>query len=399
MIGDKIVIASKESLDTEVLAVREEAAKVESMANDIKLSGYGYTKRVPKKDRWESTDIPNTLVDKVLDPIRFSDGLAERTNGTVRLPAAPFAGIADELLSYGDGSDPQGDTDNTNRGVTTVHAHKSGDIVHVGNGAELVTGDSATFTDGIGDWELLSGDAMTHNDTVKVGVLAADTFVTLKDIPGKNLIGVGFGYKVSFTLGNMTNQSVQLFADGTTSKTVTTNGVHTVATHANNNSNIYIRVTAGDAGATVDNISVTPVEQTFQATTDAPAGTLVTADSYQSIDYVTNTSVILLTKQGYMTMRGIHTFAPQASNREIAEAYGWSFNKGLIQVSGLELTNSDGELVVYTGEAVIAGLVPSLNSGAYSPAFNVTGSRKFSDDKMWYETADVVNSTYDCLKD
>jgi len=75
MIGDKIVIASKESLDTEILAVRDEAAKVELMANDIKFSGYGYTKRVPKKDRWLSTDVPNTLYDVGLGYVRFSDGL------------------------------------------------------------------------------------------------------------------------------------------------------------------------------------------------------------------------------------------------------------------------------------------------------------------------------------
>jgi len=541
-----------------------EATEDRDMILDAQFNGYGYTKRVPKKGRWESTDIPNTLIDKTLDPIRFSDGLIERTDGTIRLPDAPFAPqlettltldqdvftatankgeviqavegselvvngtfdddsawalgadweITDGVLSCTDsthdtlqdiglqlgvsyvlsinvtsftkgsfyikegasgayvlsniksvgtyttvftasstgdillsmGGESTFSLDNISvkavpqrlqaledvtdefvfsdkftiygndelldysvNGVTTQESHKSGDIIHVGNGAELVTGDSATFTDGIGDWELLSGDAMTHDDTAKVGVLAADTSVTLKAIPGKDQIDVGFGYIVSFTLGNMTNQSVQLFADGSVSKTVTTNGVHTVATHTNNNSNIYIIVTAGDAGATVDNISVTPIEQTYQALTDTTAGDKLNTSKFQKIDYITRTDVILLTKTGYKTFKGTHSFAPQTSNKEIAEAYGFSWNKGLSQASNLEVINSNGELEVISGEVIVSGLVSRLGNYAYHPVFGVTGgtltyAEKLDgsgdkDNRYWYNTSlvNTAESIYDSI--
>jgi len=324
------------------------------------------------------------------------------------LPAAPFAGTADELLSYGDGSDPQGDTDNTNRGVTTVHAHKSGDIVHMGNGVELVENGGFEASDDNGDGTIL--DWSNQNDatcTISDGVLAVNTNTTDTAYVNANFPEVqiikGVSYEINIHTSGVSpdvridNRSTYFYSGSEV-------GNVKLILNADYSGNfvcgLYCRSTGDDDTATFSNISVTPIEQSYVNIADSAAGELVTDTvKFKQIDYVTNSNVLLLTKTGYITIRGIHSFGPQASNREIAETYGWSFDKGLVQVANLTATDATGATIVYTGEAVIAGLVPSLNCGAYHPVFNTVGSRKFSDDKIWYETADVVNSTYDCLKD
>jgi len=353
-IGDKIVVASKATVDQEITKVKDEAQAKQMLIDDIKFNGYGYTKRVPKKDRWLETDVSNTIVDKVLDPVRFSDGLVDRTDGNVVLPAAPFApNTTDELLDY------------SVNGVETQVDHKVGDIVHCGNGEELITDSN------------LEGSLTPNDETI---AFDGTTYVGIK-------------YSIEVEVSGATAGVASLA--GTT---ISTNGRYNIIS-----TEIIELIADADYDGTVVVNTIKMIEQTYQCTTDAPAGTLVTSSEFQSIDYVTRTDVILLAKDGYKTFKGTKYFGPQASNKEIAEAYGLSWNKGLCEVSSLEVVNSSGELEVISGEVIVSGLVPRLSATAYHPVFGAMSSARIDNDTkdtqyLWYQDgAFDCNGTYDSI--
>jgi len=341
----------KQELDT----IKNEAQAKQMLIDDIKFNGYGYTKRVPKKDRWLETDVPNTIVDKVLDPVRFSDGLVDRTDGNVVLPAAPFApNTTDELLDY------------SVNGVETQVDHKVGDIVHCGNGEELITDSN------------LEGSLTPNDETI---AFDGTTYVGIK-------------YSIEVEVSGATAGVASLAGTA-----ISTDGRYSIVS-----TEVIELIADADYDGTVVINTIKMIEQTYQCTTDTPAGTLVTSSEYQPIDYVTRTDVILLAKDGYKTFKGTKYFGPQASNKEIAEAYGFTWNKGLCEVSNLEVVNSSGELEVISGEVIVSGLVPRLNKKNYHPVFNTTGVNKVegdeTDGRFWYEddsNTNLLKSTYSCI--
>jgi len=418
-------------------------AKEETLngAVEAEFTAYGYTKRVPKKDRWLETDTPNVIVDKVGDAVRFSDGLVDRlgpelvtgygnpapsrcsisgplesikmdavgydgyipaitfsvANGdnvyklfTIRttedagassyinsvmvpglkkgyntflidpsttttiqvygkvgavtvfsevsvreltqaeLPLAPFDPLStDELL------------DDKLNGVTTQIDHAKGDIVVTGN--ELVEPNNfildATVTDN------LDGSYTITN--------AGSGLQVINNIADKSKLVDKETYKVSYSITAITSGSISFNVWGSGALQEPSNAevgdytyIHTVDTSVTNNGLGFY--TCGTATLTISNISFTKVDDTYQAITNTTAGDLLTdTNKFQTIDYVTRQDVVLVTKTGYKTVKGLHYFGDDVSNDAIASAYQMSkLGNGLYH---------DG-----TEEVVISGLVPRL---------------------------------------
>jgi len=433
--------------------------------NDALMTAYGYTKNVKKADRFiENAD--GTVTDVTGDKVRFSDGLYEQSTEsnfaalsndysatavyvidptlfsvndivhvyaenivdmittvteisdafirvadtydrdigviytvrklqTLELPEAPFSpSSTDTLLDY------------SLHGVTTQIAHELGDIVHCGNGQELVTnGTFDTNTDGWTAEDSVTIDRgtfagrdnvvkLTNNDTY------ANTFK--QEILSK--LAIGTMYKVecyAYSPSSNAKAKAAKLILGTESATITEDDkwekiTLTVLAVSGMYDSVGVRCEGTDGDATddivyFDNISVTPIEQTYQAIEPTTSGELLTSSKFQKLDSITRQDVITIAvengKAVYKTMKGLHTFAPGTSNDEIASAYSWSkLGNGLYSVDGVE--------------SIIVGLSSRLNAGAYHPVFNSKACGKFRDSsstwQTWYTTNEIL-ATYDCV--
>ena len=463
-------------------------------------SGYGFTKVVKKSERFAETATPNVIMDTALDDVRFSDGIYSRTDGTISLPDAPFAGAADELLSgrepnvisytgwtagadttitenassitladsaddnasetvlsatsaditivanenymvnsingtveildAGDDSVIMTVTDkdmvlntaaetikmkfsyttidedtvesivvsatiekvNDTQMITTAADHSKGDIVYCGNGGEeIVNGTFDSNTDG---WDIVSDDTadfIHDSNGILFRVLSDDS--TEPYFEQQVALKKGISYLIKFDIvSSNCNEYMKIsFDNGATYSNPypTILGTHSkVFTMDTDRDNIRFTLRGnrkdGDR-ILVDNISVIPMEQTYQAITDTVAGVLLNdTTKFQQIDYITRYDVVLLTKNGYKTVKGIHTFDETVGVDTIASAYGWTkLGNGLFN-DGIE-------------EVTITGLVQRLNGKMYNVAFNPLGSYQNSDDEYWYNEATANTSTYDVL--
>ncbi|RLA68674.1 MAG: hypothetical protein DRG30_10975, partial [Epsilonproteobacteria bacterium] len=123
----------------------------------------------------------------------------------------------------------------------------------------------------------------------------------------------------------------------------------------------------------------------YQVNADVAIGQdVTTAPEWKVISDVTRQDIFYETATGIKAVKGLYFFDGLVSVDEIASAYGWSkLGNGLFHDGIEERTNIN--------------LRSALNAGAYHPVYNLFGSRKFSDNKFWYETADVIVSEYDCF--
>jgi len=324
--------------------------KDKNILNSV-FNAYGYTKDVGK-NRWLETDIPNTIVDSVSEPIRFSKGLVEReVDSKVVLPNAPFADSTDELLSYQTATD----------GIKTAIAHEAGDIVHIGDGAELVGG---TNFDG----------SLTPNDTT----ISFD---------GSTVAGVMYGIKVfvsAVTAGVATIAGFNISANGN---------------HSTTSDNIIDLIADADFDGTVT-VSIVAIEQTYQAIDTVPTETALNDTSkFSKVDFISRQDPILLCEDGkYRTFKGYKNFEANFSVDNVANGYGFDkLGKGLFSVTDLDCINDAGDPDNYTGEVVIVGVVPRLNAKMFNLVFNRLGSYQNNDGEFWYNETTKVESVYGLL--
>jgi len=289
------------------------------------------------------------------------------------LPLAPFAsGATDELL------------DDSVNGVTTQADHSKGDIVVTGN--ELV--DNGTFDTDTTGWTLTDG-TLSHSTDKALATYTTSSQTLRQDL---NLI-TNLSYVISFTIhpnSSVGAAKVNIFGGDfqyfSPEVGVDTN-VTLVCVAGSGIEEIAITTYMTSGSYTIDNISVTLVDTSYQAIADTTANDLLTnTDKFQVIDYVTRQDVILLTKTGYKTVTGIHTFDDTVSNDDIASAYDWSkLGNGLY---------NDG-----TEEVIISGIVARDNAGAYHPVYNGFGTVAFTNTSQetnhWYITDFNIYNVYD----
>jgi len=361
-VGDKIVIANKSEMLLDF---------------DNVYSAFGYAKELKKSNRFEETDTPYVIQDKGGDAIRFTKGLVNRDSVEgIHLPLAPFAdGSGDEVLSHSD------------NGFATQSDHKAGDIVHCGNGKNIVIGDDSTFNSDTGYWETV-GDSSISDGVLKLvrndngnlcrildpyldeGVYIVE-FDVVSFVSGSDKMSLGFSDNYKINVATLEGQRYKGYFKNL---------------HYNSSFRLYVY---GDDGEIhIDNFSIKPVEQTYQATTSTAAGDLVTdSTKFSKIDFVSRQDVIFIGEDGkYKTIKGYHNFSAGFSVDDVANAYGCTkVGKGLFSVTDLSCINYDGTETTYTGEITAISLVSRLNSKMYDVVHNPFGSRKDSDDKFWYE--------------
>jgi len=376
--------------------------KDKNILNSV-FNAYGYTKDVGKS-RWLETDIPNTIVDSVSEPIRFSKGLVEReADSKVVLPNAPFADSTDKLLSYQTATD----------GIKTAIAHEAGDIVHIGDGGNLF--DYGTF-DGNNDngWDITDDGVDITNERIEISPpedgyqSAYSTFnlnkgtayrmnITIGSSAGTIdntyiYLGTGIGY--SDILNNSSEGSIgdRFFIFNTP------NGIGDITIH------ITVRGYVSSKTVTYDNISVIPIEQTYQAIGTVPTETALNDTSkFNKVDFISRQDPILLCEDGkYRTFKGYKNFEAGFSVDDVAIGYGFSkLDKGLFSVTDLDCVNDAGDPDNYTGEVIIVGVQQRLNAGAYHLFFNSFGCAETAridtptsnSSRRWYDTDSYKTSS------
>jgi len=367
---------------------------------DISYNAYGYTKELKKSERFEETNTPYIIQEKGGDAIRFSKGLVKRNNAeNIHLPLAPFAdGSTDELLSHSD------------NGFETQVDHKAGDIIHCGDGAELVS--NGTFDSDVDGWEAHNADISSESGKLKVDD-SADSGGNSCASQSLSLVA-GVKYLIRVDLIDATDTTyVQIGSSSSKYETlerVLSLGDNSFEFTADDKSTNINLVVANDKIAYFDNISVKPVEQTYQSLVPTTSGDLVTDGTrFSKIDFVSRQDVIFIGEDGkYKTIKGYHNFPAGFSADDVANAYGFTKKgKGLFEVNDLECVGDDGVATTYTGEITSISLVSRLNAGAYHPAHNAFGTSATSetDDpgsisaRSWYSRdAYNITSTYETFE-
>jgi len=313
----------------------------------------------------------------------------------------------------------------TENGVSTKVDHSAGDIVHCGNGGELVV--NGTFDD------VAEGEVGYDNGDGTVEGWTSDNSESLSiennklkvDNNGNTWEGGGYtintivGCKYIVTADTSSNVTDSALIKRDTKQKGGTNytigsAAKLVFTATAEVTVVMFRQPDDDAIGYIDNISVKAIEQTYQAIEPTTSGELLTSSKFQKIDYITRQDVIFIGEDGgYYTTKGIHSFLPGASTDEIASAYGWSkTGNAEYSVSGLNVINSNGDSVVYSGKVTGVSLVSRLNAGAYHPIFNSVGtcnfayktvSHDYNDGVNWYafssdiEYGKIPVNSYDCF--
>jgi len=490
------------SNDDDILALQDNHTASVVLQNNANFDAYGYTKKVKKADRWLEGDTPNTIVDKVGDSVRFSDGLVERlgdeevvngdfSNGTtgwvVNSSATGFIDTSKQTLKYLDGHGDYAEVKQINNSIigniykvsfsviskidssanvtiqygrtqlyngtisllsigdyefNIISSNTDGFSISVRTGGvieidtvsakqlpQVVLPDapfSPTSTDYLMDDKvhgsvlpvaLTKGDiVVSGNELVDSGTVIAsgrllsyiyvngDSNATLEDESGSAdgylSISLAVSPNVKYSIAikpdidappsasayscfaqNIDNTNRQTFPrmGDTTSKTITITP---------NSNAINLTLYANDVTVNYS-MSITAVDNIHQATEDTTAGELVTSSKFQVLTNVTRKDLVLITKTGYKTVKGLHDFAPNTSNDVIASAYGYS-------KLGNGLYHDEVE------EVVISGLFDRLNAGAYHPFYNSFGCRANWKDsnntyQKWYNH-DVNLSVYDNLR-
>jgi len=271
------------------------------------------------------------------------DNISVRELPQAELPLAPFDPLStDELLDY------------SVNGVTTQIDHVKGDIVVNGNGQELVT--NGTFDVDTSGWSSISQSSYNSTGkTLRITSNSNDTSIHYPVVQNLSVIpGIPYEVKASITgtatdiFVNFTN--VANGNNGGNAEILRGENAQSIVVFSSNTTSVELYLWTGTSGQYVDfdNISVRAVDDTYQAITNTTAGDLLTdTNKFQTIDYVTRQDVVLVTKTGYKTVKGLHYFGDDVSNDAIASAYQMSkLGNGLYH---------DG-----TEEVVISGLVPRL---------------------------------------
>jgi len=314
--------------------------------------------------------------------VMYFDNISVKELPQAELPDTPFAsGSTDELL------------DDAVNGVETQSDHSVGDIIVTGN--ELVTNDV------VGDWD--TSDGVT-SFTVTDGEI---------DLAVTSISGGGIFQVISTIIGEtyLFSINVSAFSGGASiyiEKThkgadllvlpLSDTGIYAgafVATGTTAYLNIREAGATDTCAITANNVSVTLKDTIYQNIVASTADDLLTdTEKFQVLTRVTRKDLILITKTGYKTVKGLHLFEANVSNDAIAVEYGYSkLGNGLYH---------DG-----TEEVIIAGLVDRLNSGGYHPTYNSFGCSKYDYATLgaagsgnWYDDysgqsfSDYVKSTY-----
>ena len=372
-VGDKIVIANKSEMLLDF---------------DNVYSAFGYTKELKKSDRFEETDTPYVIEDKGGDAIRFTKGLVNRdSTENIYLPLAPFAdGSGDEVLSHSD------------NGFATQSDHKAEDIIHCGNGDELVA--NGTFDSNTDGWAAHNCDSSKLDETA--GLLTVDDSDDAGDYSSARTnidVVAGVSYLITVNLFSESGEASMFLYHGADS-TEESNGIvgtdvpfdvgrNTYVFNCDTTETITVALTTGGTSTSkYDSISIKPVEQTYQTTTSTTAGDLVTdSTKFSKINFISRQDVIFIGEDGkHKTIKGYHNFSAGFSVDDVANAYGCTkVGKGLFSVTDLSCVDYDGTEITYTGEITAISLVSRLNAKMYDVVHNPFGSRKDSDDKFWYE--------------
>ena len=383
-----------------------------------------------------STSLYITTISQTTDSA-YIDNISVKELPQATLPVAPFttsnATNTDELL------------DDSVNGLTTQYAHNKGDIVVAGS--ELVTnGTFDTDTDWVHVDSAISGGQLTTTSTANsfsygyqlqtlvageeyiiTGTLVSETgnaalYIRDLDSASYNLstdLSVGeFTYTFTPTTSGANRMRIQL-ACTTTGIAVFDNISVTlkdsIKQATEDTADMYdvdmavtgdIDLVTGDiykynggatagavggfyervGGTTVVDVSLLDMTLTTAWTYLGTATTMSLQNPYfQRLDKVTRQDVILLTKTGYKTVKGIHYFGETYSNNDVATAYGWSKLGNNLYHDGVE-------------EVIIVGVRGTLNAGAYHPVYNEFGCRLHGRDgaqtasDFWY-TATALNTT------
>ena len=207
---------------TDTVYSNESIDKKNILQNEANFSAYGYTKALTVEERFLETNTPNVVVDKVVDDVRFSDGLYERLGG--------------ELITNGW----------NNSGVSSA----------VNNGQVTVT------ITGTANWEW-------YNIQQVIPVENGKTYLISVTQLSHNCYYAGVIISTDSTLGSVDLYFGTYFGTGEETQTI----LYTATTTGN----AYFKLTArGDLGKTVtyDNISVHEVQQaTLPVAPFAPTST------------------------------------------------------------------------------------------------------------------------------
>ena len=400
------------------------------------------------RDMFAEVDVPDVLVDKKCYPVRFTDGVYDRSKFIESYPAvsdklkANSITIGDyTLYSIGDYIKVESISNNFTALVTEVNPAGYISIAHTYDriGGELHTMyklpqfalPKAPFATGSTD-ELLDDKVnglttqvnhskgaiiVTGNELVTNGTLDSDsdwTKGTGWTISGGSLIGTsvnghtafqsgvkmkaGHTYIFEFTLSTYSSGALEYHIPSATQwvpiveeigKTYTI-----LITPTANNSSINFRgVSGAPFTGSIDNISVKLKEQSYIALQDTTAGDLLSDTSkFKPIPYVTKQVALLIEKTSAGAI--LNTVKPLVNmyGEESVETYEADIMSELNYSQLKDRVFTDG-----LSEYILLGLKTYLNSGAYHSWINPLGSRKFSDDKLWYETTDTVGGLYDCF--
>jgi len=324
-------------------------------AGTMTASGY-VGGRIVKADMFTEGSTPNEIT-VTPKSVRFE--------GDKIYPITDTEGSTDELL------------DDAEDGITTQSDHSVGDIIVTGNQRVINGG----FDSGAGwtpqtAWVISSGVATVTS--------SASTQIVYRDMP--ELIADD-DYVVSFEITAVSAQGFTAYLGGSVSQIFNTVGTHTaVVTMGSANTLCGIGASATGTTGSVDNFSIRAKDTIYQNIADSTAGDdLTLTEKFQVLTRVTRQDLILITKTGYTTVKGIHTFPNGTSHDTIASAYSMSkIGNGLYSYNGDEVN--------------IAGLsAPRLSGGGYEPFYNSKGCRQFSDNEDWNDTTDTIVSVYDCF--
>jgi len=376
---------SSNSVNFNYPVYKKDVENINNVTFDTIYSGFGYTKQLEKSERFTELTTSNTLVDNGGDSIRFTKGLVDRLpSELISFYEAPFSGADDELLEST---------------IETQQNHKAGDIIHCGDGDELVQIDNYTYHgDNTPVYDSETGELTVTNNGDEYGYVSYVVTASAGDF----LI-------VSFDLVSTTASPVKVrfdensgdYTDGDLYDEIISTGqqTHIVRPIDSESRLTFIMDNDSDANMVIKNLSVrTSSDTTYQATTQTIAGDLVTdITKFTKINFVSRQDVIFVGEDGkYKTIKGYRNFDAGFSVDDVADAYGWTkVGKGLFTVSNLECKDTDGTILNYTGEIAGISLVSRLNAKMYDVAHNPFGTRKNSDDKFWYEVENA--NTYETL--
>jgi len=355
------------------------SAMIDSTNPAVKLnsSAYGYTKKVSKADRWLETDTPNVIVDKLGDDVRFSDGLYSRLgddgieNGDFSNGTTGWTGITSVVNGKGllgtDGTVWAYQVlDDTKISSGKTYKIKISYFLVDGDYKNIRIGDGSTGTNGSILVDSEASGAVTEDliyiitatsNALNIAVLGNNAESYIDNISVKELPQVGLD-DAPFTSVNA-NDTDETIPTGDTLTNYTHISGNIVIAEDNPNDIYQCIVTSSDIGEDI-----------------------TSSGDFQAIDRVTRKDLVLITKTGYTTVKGIYFFDANESNDVIASAYGYSkLGNGLYH---------DG-----TEEVIIAGLVDRLNAKMYNPIYNSSGSYQNSDDEYWYEETSANTSIYD----